>query len=120
MAYNCAKCPGYCCSYPLIPLNTRDVTRLAKHFELSFEAAAKKFTKADPEAKYAMRRKADTHYGKICQFFDTDKRRCTIYTARPEICRAYPGDNHCGYYEFLKHERTAQEDEEHVASTWNA
>ena len=54
--YNCAKCPGYCCSYPLIQLTKRDVERLAKHFKLSFEAARKKFTKTDPDAQYAMRR----------------------------------------------------------------
>ena len=47
-----------------------------------------------------MRRKADPHFGKICQFFDTKKRRCTIYTARPTICREYPGGG-CGYYSFL-------------------
>jgi hypothetical protein len=117
--YDCSKCPGYCCSYPLIQLNKRDVTRLAKHFELSFTAARKKFTKVDGEAQYAMRRKADEHYGKICRFFDTGARRCTIYSARPEICRSYPGDNKCGYYEFLKHEREAQDDPEHVASTSN-
>ncbi|HJW40828.1 MAG TPA: YkgJ family cysteine cluster protein [Rhizomicrobium sp.] len=120
MAYDCTKCPGYCCSYPLIPLNARDVTRLAKHFGLSFEAARHKFTKVDGDAPYAMRRKADAHFGKICRFFDTDKRCCTIYDARPEICRSYPGDNHCGYYSFLVHERQAQDDPEHVASTWNA
>jgi hypothetical protein len=119
MAYDCAKCPGYCCSYPLIPLNARDVTRLARHFGLSFDAARKKFTKVDGEEPYAMRRKADEHFGKICRFFDTDERRCTIYTARPEICRSYPGDNHCGYYSFLVHERLAQGDPEHVASTAN-
>ena len=43
--YNCAKCPGYCCSYPVIPLTKGDVERLAKHFGLNFEAARKKFTK---------------------------------------------------------------------------
>jgi Fe-S-cluster containining protein len=118
-SYNCAKCPGYCCSYPLIQLNKRDVERLAKHFGLSFEQAKKKFTKVDPEAKYAMRRKADTHFGKICQFFDTEARRCTIYTARPTICREYPGGG-CGYYGFLMAERRSQDDDDHVASTWNA
>ena len=116
--YNCAKCPGYCCSYPLIPLNKRDVERLAKHFGLDFEAARKKFTKVDPEAKYAMRRKPDKHFGKICKFFDTEQRRCTIYTARPTICREYPGGG-CGYYGFLMAERNSQEDKDHVASTWN-
>jgi Fe-S-cluster containining protein len=117
-SYNCAKCPGYCCSYPLIPLNERDVERLAKYFGLKFEQAKKKFTKVDSEAKYAMRRKADKHFGKICQFFDTEKRCCTIYKARPTICREYPGGG-CGYYGFLMSERNSQEDKDHVATTWN-
>jgi Fe-S-cluster containining protein len=116
--YDCSKCPGYCCSYPLIQLTKRDVARLAKHFGLNWETARKKFTKVDPEAKYAMRRKKDEHFGKICQFFDTDKRRCTIYTARPTICREYPGGS-CGYYDFLLHERSSQNDKDHIASTWN-
>ena len=99
-------------------LRLRDVERLAKHFKLTFEAARKKFTKVDDEAKYAMRRKPDKHFGKICQFFDTEKRCCTIYTARPTICREYPGGG-CGYYGFLMSERNTQEDKDHVASTWN-
>ena len=117
-SYNCAKCPGYCCSYPLIQLTKRDVERLARHFNLDFETARQKFTKTDPDAEYAMRRKADPHFGKICRFFDTKQRRCTVYTARPTICREYPGGG-CGYYSFLMHERSTQEDPVHVASTWN-
>jgi Fe-S-cluster containining protein len=116
--YNCLKCPGYCCSYPLIQLNKRDVERLAKHFGLSFEAARKKFTKTDPDAKYAMRRKKDKYFGGICQFFDTEERRCTIYTARPKICREFPGGR-CGYYDFLASERNTQNDPDHIAMTLN-
>src|ERR1700678_3390123 len=97
VSYNCSKCPGYCCSYPVIPLKKRDVQRLADHFGLSFEEARKKFTKVDGDEPYAMRRKADPHFGKTCRFFDIVKRRCTIYTARPTICREYPGGG-CGYY----------------------
>jgi uncharacterized protein len=117
-SYNCANCPGYCCSYPLIPLKKRDVQRLADHFGLNFEAARKKFTKVDGEEPYAMRRKADPHFGKTCRFFDIKKRACTIYSARPTICREYPGGG-CGYYSFLMAERNSQEDPNHVASTWN-
>src|SRR3546814_7872430 len=67
-----------------------------------------------------LRHQDDEHFGSICAFFDTDKRRCTIYEARPEICREYPGRKRCGYYEFLKFERDAQEDpdyrsEEHTS-----
>ena len=65
-----------------------------------------------------MRRKADPHFGKICRFFDTEKRRCTIYTARPAICRDYPGGG-CGYYGFLMSGAQFAGRPHHVASTWN-
>jgi Fe-S-cluster containining protein len=116
--YNCSNCPGYCCSYPLIAITKRDVERLAKHFGLSFEEARGRFTYEDPEAKYAMRRKADEHFGRVCRFFDTEKRHCTVYKARPSTCRDFPGGR-CGYYDFLMSERNRQDDPEHIASTWN-
>jgi uncharacterized protein len=116
--YNCLNCPGYCCSYPVIALNKRDVLRLAKHHGLAYETARKKYTRAAYGHKYIMRRKPDPHYGRICQFFDTKERRCTIYHARPAACRAYPGvSSRCGYYDFLMHERRAQKDDTFVAIT---
>ena len=81
--YNCKKCPGYCCSYPLIALTKRDVERLAKHFDLTFDKAKTKFTVERWGHKYSMRRKEDQHFGRICRFFDIEKRRCTVYEARP-------------------------------------
>lgn len=115
--YNCRKCPGYCCSYPLIPLDGRDVERLAKHFGLTFKVARAKFTKVAHGRKYAMRRKKDTVYGRVCRFFDTEKRCCTVYKARPAVCRSFPGAGRCGYYDFLAFERRAQEDDEFIALT---
>jgi hypothetical protein len=117
--YNCKKCPGYCCSYPLIALTKRDVERLAKHFGLSFRQARAKFTVARWGHKYSMRRKKDEHFGRVCRFFDTNKRCCTVYPARPATCRSYPGDGRCGYYDFLSFERKTQEDPEFVATTYN-
>jgi uncharacterized protein len=117
--YNCKKCPGYCCSYPLIALDKRDVERLAKHFGLSFAKAKSKFTAERWGRKYTMRRKADPHFGRICRFFDIQQRRCTVYEARPSTCRSYPGEGRCGYYDFLSFERRAQEDKEFVAKTNN-
>ena len=117
--YNCSKCPGYCCSYPLIALSKRDVERLAKHFELSFEEARQKFTVERWGHKYSMRRKKDKYFGRICRFFDTEKRRCTVYAARPATCRSYPGEGRCGYYDFLKFERRTQNNPEFVAQTNN-
>lgn len=116
-SYDCLKCPGYCCSYPLIALTKRDVERLAKHHGLGFKEARKAFTEEAYGRKYVMRRQPDPHYGHICRFFDTIERRCTIYGARPKVCRDYPNKNRCGYYDFLKFEREAQEDPEFVAVT---
>ncbi len=115
--YDCLKCPGYCCSYPIIEVKPRDISRLAKHFGMSDTAARKKFTKAAHGHDAVLRRKADPHFGRICRFFDTDKRRCTIYKARPETCRSFPGEPKCGYYDFLEFERRHQDDPEYVAIT---
>jgi uncharacterized protein len=118
MLFDCSKCPGYCCSYPIIPLNKRDVKRIARHFDLGFREAKEKFTRPQEDEKYTMRRKKDKHFGKVCQFFDTRKRRCTIYEARPTTCRGYPGGR-CGYYDFLKFEREIQDDPKLVATTFS-
>ncbi|HSZ11429.1 MAG TPA: YkgJ family cysteine cluster protein [Rhizomicrobium sp.] len=117
MQYNCAKCPGYCCSYPLIQLDKRDVERLGKHFGLDFKKARVKFTIERWGYKYIMRRKKDKHFGRICQFFDTEERRCTVYKARPGVCRSYPTTARCGYYDFLSFERRQQDDPKFVATT---
>lgn len=121
--YDCSKCPGYCCSYHIIPVTENDLKRLAKHFGVSIAYAQKHYvSKGRPEDKkdgpYKIRRKADEHYGKVCRFFDQEKRCCGIYDARMKICRSYPSGK-CGYYEFLKIERDTQDDQELVAGTWN-
>ncbi len=116
-SYDCTKCPGYCCSYPLIALSKRDVERLARFHDMTFEDARAAFTEEAWGRKYAMKRKPDQHYGKICRFFDTTARRCTIYEGRPKVCRDYPHKPRCGYYDFLAFEREAQSDPEYVALT---
>jgi uncharacterized protein len=116
-AYDCTKCPGYCCSYPIIPIDKRDVERLARHFGVDFATAKRRYTKAAHGRKYVLRRKTDEHFGRICRFFDTEARRCTIYTARPSTCREYPTQKRCGYYDFLSFEREQQDDKEWVAIT---
>ena len=115
--YDCLKCPGYCCSYPLIALKKSDVERLAKHHGMTRDAAREAFTRKAHGHKYVMRRKPDEHFGMICQFFDTDARRCTIYEARPKLCREFPNTKRCGYYDFLTFERRAQDDPDYVATT---
>ena len=115
--YDCGKCPGYCCSYPVIEVTPADVTRLARHFNLAEADAAKKFTKSAHGYKSVLRRKTDEHFGRICKFFDTEARRCGVYAARPSTCRKFPGEKRCGYFDFLTFERRHQSDPEFVATT---
>ena len=116
--YSCTKCPAYCCSYPEIEVSTRDIERLAKHFDLTYAQAEERFTKSDAKGKIRMmRHRKDSVFDSICMMFDQEKRRCTVYQARPGVCRKYPDSSRCGYYEFLKFEREQQDDKELVALT---
>ncbi len=117
--YDCLKCPGYCCSHPLIAVSEYDIERLAKHFGLSTKVAREKFTynyKTKEYDEQVLRHQKDHVYKSICRFFDTKERQCTIYEARPNVCRKYPYESKCGYYDFLKWERAHQDDEDFIPS----
>ena len=116
--YNCDKCPAYCCSYPRIQTTSKDIQRLAEHFGVTFETARSKYTKqGEDEGERVLRHHQDHIYDSVCKFLDRATRQCTIYEGRPDICREYPGASRCGYYDFLKFERNAQEDPEFIPLT---
>jgi Fe-S-cluster containining protein len=118
--YSCDRCPSYCCSYPRIVVTEADLRRLAAHLGLTPEAAARKFTKKGEEpGEVVLRHQPDETYGTVCRFLDRETRRCTVYQARPGVCRSYPGTRRCGYYDFLSFERKVQEDEDFVPIPWN-
>jgi uncharacterized protein len=119
MKYDCSKCPGYCCSYSRVAVSDHDIERLAKHFDISVAAARKKFTysyRTKEVDEQILRHQKDHIYGSICKLFDTKERRCTVYEARPNVCRRYPYGNKCGYYTFLQFEREQQADDEFIPS----
>jgi Fe-S-cluster containining protein len=118
VSYHCDKCPAFCCTYDEIEITTRDIERLAKHFDLGFRQAVDRFTKVRAEdGKPLLRHRKDKVFDSACMFLDQEKRRCTVYDARPGVCRKYPDSSRCGYYDFLKFEREQQGDEEYVALT---
>jgi Fe-S-cluster containining protein len=117
--YDCSKCPGYCCSYPRIEVKTKDLKRLARHFGVTVDEAERRFTRRyqdDESEERILRHHKDEIYGSICRFFDRTERRCTIYTARPDVCRQYPNGSTCGYYSFIQFERKHQGDPEFIPS----
>ena len=116
--YHCQKCPGYCCSYPEIEITERDIARLARHFGIDFDRAVERYTKQDRnKGIFMLRHRRDHIFESTCMLFDQEKRRCTVYEARPGVCRKYPDAPRCGYYEFLKFEREQQDDPEFIATT---
>ena len=109
--YNCAKCPAYCCSiYERVQVTARDLKRLAKHFAVDLETAGRRFT-TRYEGERVLRRKADPIFGKACKFLNPVTRQCTIYHARPLVCREFPARTRCAYYDLLTFERSQQGDE---------
>ena len=116
--YDCIKCSAYCCSYTHIPTTKADIKRLAKFHDVSVEKAERKFTKkGDDENPRVLRHTDDEHFVTSCMFLDKETRNCTIYEGRPKICREFPTQKRCGYYEFLTWEREVQDDPEWVATT---
>ena len=114
--YSCLKCPAYCCTYAEIEVTSRDVERLARHFGIEYAEAEARYTKYDAhKGVRLMRHRRDTVFDSTCMLLDQEKRRCSVYAARPGVCRAYPDSSRCGYYDFLKFEREQQGDPEFIA-----
>ena len=111
--YDCSKCPAYCCTYEEIHVTRRDLQRLANHFDIDVETAERRFTKRLHDQR-VLRHRKDEIFGSACMFLDDKTRRCTIYKARPGVCHEYPDRPRCGYYDFLRWERTHQGDEEFI------
>ena len=109
--YDCTRCPAYCCSiYERVQVTKSDLKRLAVHFGVDLETAQRRFT-TTWQGEQILRRKADPIFGKACKFLDPATRQCTIYDARPLVCRDFPGRVRCAYYDLLQFERIQQGDD---------
>jgi Fe-S-cluster containining protein len=110
LLYDCDKCVAYCCSiYDRVQVTPRDIRRLAAHFRVLPEVAAKRFTKLFGKERI-LRRKHDRLFGQSCMFLDQGTRKCTIYHARPAVCREFPITERCAYYDLIEFEREQQND----------
>jgi len=110
LKYDCSRCPAYCCAvYERVQVTRRDVNRLARHFGVDYETALTRYTRRF-NSERILRRKADPILTQACYFLDPETRRCRIYNARPEACRAYPDAKRCAYFDLLEFERQQQDD----------
>lgn len=110
LEYDCTQCVAYCCSiYERVEVKAKDLKRLAAYFGVTEAVASKKYTKLHGKERI-LRRTPDVIFEKTCMFLDQKTRGCTIYDARPAVCREYPGEKRCGYYDVLSFEQRVQDD----------
>ncbi len=111
VSFNCNRCPAFCCSvYERVEVTKRDLKRLAKHFGVTPDEARERYTR-DWDGERVLKRVDDRIFPQTCMFLDQKTRGCTVYHARPNVCRAFPGRPRCAYYDLLKFERQQQGDE---------
>lgn len=109
--FDCTKCPAFCCTiYERVQVTKRDIQRLAKHFGLTFETARRRFTKQWQDER-VLKKVKDTLFAETCIFLDQEKRGCTVYHSRPNVCREYPDRSRCVYYDVFQFERKQQQDD---------
>ena len=112
--FDCTKCPAFCCAvYERVTVTKRDINRLAKHFGVTVESAVRRFTKMNGDER-VLRRKPDPILDESCMFLDRETRGCSIYHARPAVCREYPDRTRCAYYDLYRFERRQQADDDTI------
>ncbi|NJD04307.1 MAG: YkgJ family cysteine cluster protein [Ruminiclostridium sp.] len=83
---DCIKCSN-CCKKIVPTLNAKDIRRLAKHFNISFDDfASQNVEKSDGE--WILKEKS-------CKFLTESG--CSVYDVRPESCREYPYTDKKGF-----------------------
>jgi len=77
--YDCTKC-GNCCKLP-VTLNQEEVKIIAKYLDISYKKMIKKYIERNTAEGFLLK-------GRVCPFLN--KKKCSIYNYRPEVCRSYP------------------------------
>ena len=86
----CAACGGACCTGEsgFIFVSEAEIEALAQFLGIAYDELKHRFLyKAG--ARLSIRERMDDD-GFSCIFFDKEKRRCSVYPARPGQCRTFP------------------------------
>ncbi len=100
----CCKLDLSCCSNPQILFTLEEIDEIFTHNEKAMEG--KTFFKGEiPGMVYILNRPpkdVSTIVLDYCAFYDTEKKNCSIYDQRPNICKTYgdPKYNSCPYDEY--------------------
>ena len=87
----CESCGGKCCigESGYIWINPKEIEFLAKHLNITLDEVRIKYLEKKGY-KYSIKEIQLDVNNYACTFFDLEKKKCSIYEARPIQCRTFP------------------------------
>jgi Fe-S-cluster containining protein len=86
LRFTCTQCGDCCSGAPgYVWVRQEDIERLAEWLKMDVDTFEKRYTR-----KVGIRRSLVEFPDGDCVFFDSQKRKCSVYEARPMQCRTWP------------------------------
>jgi Fe-S-cluster containining protein len=86
LRFQCTQCGDCCTGAPgYVWVNQEEIEALAREIGLAPDEFERKYVR-----RVGIRRSLVEFSNGDCVFFDGEKRKCTVYTARPRQCRTWP------------------------------
>ncbi len=86
LRFECTQCGDCCTGAPgFVWVNQEEIEGLAKKLQIDVDEFEKKYVR-----KIGIRKSLVEFPNGDCVFFDTEKRNCTVYEARPRQCKTWP------------------------------
>jgi Fe-S-cluster containining protein len=86
LRFECSQCGDCCTGAPgFVWVNNAEIESLAMALKLDVEAFEEQFVR-----RVGARKSLKEFPSGDCVFFDGQKRKCTVYEARPRQCRTWP------------------------------
>lgn len=96
----CSQCEGNCCigEPGYIWINKDEIENLAKYLNITTQELKYNYLKK-VGYKYSIKELKLRGSNHVCIFFDTEKKQCCVYDARPMQCRTFP------FWDYFKNNR---------------
>lgn len=86
LRFKCTQCGDCCTGAPgFVWVNAAEIAALAKRFDMPVDEFEERYVR-----RVGIRKSLVEFDNGDCVFFDTEKRRCTVYEDRPRQCRTWP------------------------------
>ncbi len=82
--FRCKMCGQCCFGLGGIPVDSKELSKIAKFLQLEEKELIEKFLKKGKRYFYIKERDG------ACIFFDKKEKKCKIHPVKPDICKAWP------------------------------